>query len=69
MSTIRDKIGFSPLAHAVMGGHLEIASLIVGHPSWRPVIDAENPNHRDNLLKLKPRQNADAMKEFIGYRL
>ena len=63
---ICDRMGLSPLCHAVLDGHVEIASLIIGHESWKSVKDPKNPNHRDNLLKLKPRQNVEAMKELIS---
>lgn len=62
---IPDRMGLMPLCHAVMDGHVEIASLIVGHPSWKAVKDSENPNHRNKLLNLKIRQNGEEMRKFL----
>lgn len=62
---IPDRMGFTPLCHAVMDGYVEIASLIVAHPSWKAIKDPANPNHRSHLLKLKIRQNEEEMKKFL----
>ena len=62
---ISDRNGCTPLYSAVMGGHVEIASLIVAHPSWRVIKDPTNLNHRNQLLNLKIPQNEEEMKKFL----
>ncbi|MCE5316913.1 MAG: ankyrin repeat domain-containing protein [Parachlamydia sp.] len=42
-----------PLWYAVIDGASVSAALIVGHPKWRSVQHAEDPNHAQQLLKLK----------------
>lgn len=62
---ICDRNGLSPLYYAVMRGDLDIAALIVGHSSWKPVQDPQNPNHRDKLLQLRIEKNGDEMRLFL----
>ena len=63
---ICDRNGFSPLYYAVARGDLDIAALIVGHSSWRPVQDPQNANHRDKLLQLRIDKNGDEMRRFLN---
>lgn len=41
-----------PLWYAVVDGASVSAALIIGHPKWRPVQHAEDPNHVQQLLKI-----------------
>ena len=63
---ICDQTGNSPLTYAIMEGHLESAKLIKKHKTWKPTKDNKDPNHKENLLKLKIPQNEKEIKEFIG---
>lgn len=44
----------SPLYYAVKSGQLEIAIMIVSHPSYKCPLDITNLNHLNNLIKLAP---------------
>lgn len=63
--TICDSNGRSPFWHAVYDGNIEIALVLSTHKSWKVSQNPQDPNHLDNILKLKPLKNEEKMMEFL----
>lgn len=62
---IPDASGCSPLYHAVCDGSLEIATLIVGHSSWKNPEDPNDKNRIEQLLRLNISGQAQKMRELL----
>ncbi len=62
---LADSKGFTPLYYAIALGLSDFASLIIGHKTWKEVADSKNPNHMEQLAKIKPASNADKIANFF----
>ncbi|CAM0117311.1 ankyrin repeat domain-containing protein [Rhabdochlamydiaceae symbiont of Dictyostelium giganteum] len=62
---IRDVKNYTPLYHAVLDGSLEIATLILGHSSWKSLQDRQDPNHPSRLQTLIPRENKTEIEQLL----
>lgn len=62
---IVDASNHSPLYYAICLGRTDIASLIVGHPSYKAPTNPQDPNSFTKLRLLKPVQNAEGVQKFL----
>lgn len=62
---IVDDFNHSPLWYAVTMGRADMAKLIVEHASWKHPSNLEDPNHINQLLKIKPVQNGEEMRKAL----
>ncbi len=62
---IQDGNQHTALWYAITDGAVITATLLVGHNSWRPSQDLSNPNHLQNLLKIRIPVNETSIKELL----
>ncbi|PJD96743.1 MAG: hypothetical protein CK425_05210 [Parachlamydia sp.] len=62
---IPDEKGRSALIYATSRGFYEILECLLNHPSWKNPERPSDPNSLDELLKIKPSQNAEEIRMVI----
>ena len=61
---IPDEKDHCPLFYAVVEGFSDVLECLLNHPSWSNP-ETSNPNSLDELLKIKPLQNAEKIKFLL----
>lgn len=62
---IKDKLGWTPLRHAIISGNRCIIAFILQHRSWKACEDKADANHIDQLLALTPQVNQEEVQRLV----